>query len=61
MIREYTPNELLLLSGIQHFLCCRRQGALIRVGMQERNVASYIPGLSGVCDVVEFTGAADEQ
>ncbi len=34
MIREYTPNELLLLSGIQHFLCCRRQGALVRVGMQ---------------------------
>lgn len=34
MIREYTPDELLLLSGIQHFLCCRRQGALIHVEMR---------------------------
>ncbi|UKL14244.1 CRISPR-associated protein Cas4 [Dissulfurimicrobium hydrothermale] len=85
---EYTPDDLLPLSGIQHFLFCRRQWALIYVEMQwkenvltaegrilhqrvddpffteTRNgviiarsvpVASYRLGLSGVCDVVEFT------
>jgi CRISPR-associated exonuclease Cas4 len=85
---EYTPDELLPLSGIQHFLFCRRQWALIHVERQwEDNVltvegkllhqrvddpfftemrsgvliaravpvASYRLGLSGVCDVVEFT------
>lgn len=85
---EYTPDDLLPLSGIQHFLFCRRQWALIHVEMQwkenvltaegrimhqraddpffteTRNgtviaravpVASYTLGLSGVCDVVEFT------
>lgn len=88
MTSEYTPDDLLPLSGIQHFLFCRRQWALIHVEMQwkenvltaegrilhqlvddpyfteTRNgvitarsvpVASYRLGLSGVCDVVEFT------
>ena len=85
---EYTSDELLPLSGIQHFLFCRRQWALIHVERQwqenaltaegkimhqrvddpfftetrkgvitARSVpdASYRLGLSGVCDVVEFT------
>jgi len=85
---EYEPDDLLPLSGIQHFLFCRRQWALIHVERQwqenaltaegriihkraddpffteTRNgvitarsvpVASYRLGLSGVCDVVEFT------
>lgn len=34
MTREYTPDELLPLSGIQHFLFCRRQWALIHVERQ---------------------------
>ncbi len=34
MTREYTPDELLPLSGIQHFLFCRWQWALIHVEMQ---------------------------
>ncbi|NWG08678.1 MAG: CRISPR-associated protein Cas4 [Chloroflexi bacterium] len=88
MKSDYTPEDLLPLSGIQHFLFCRRQWALIHVEMQwkenaltaegrilhqrvddpffteTRNgvvtarsvpVASYRLGLSGVCDVVEFT------
>jgi CRISPR-associated exonuclease Cas4 len=88
---EYTPEDLLPLSGIQHFLFCRRQWALIHVERQwqenaltaegrilhqraddpffteTRNgvitarsvpVASYRLGLSGVCDVVEFTEVA---
>lgn len=88
MPSEYTPDDLLPLSGIQHFLFCRRQWALIHVEMQwkenaltaegrimhkrvddpffteTRNgvvtarsvpIASYRLGLSGVCDVVEFT------
>jgi CRISPR-associated exonuclease Cas4 len=85
---EYTSDELLPLSGIQHFLFCRRQWALIHVERQWQEnvltaegrilhqrtddpffsesrkgvitaravpVASYRLGLSGVCDVVEFT------
>lgn len=89
---EYTPDELLPLSGIQHFLFCRRQWALIHVEQQwqenvltvegkllhkrvdnpffteSRNgviiarsvpVASYRLGLSGVCDVVEFSESPD--
>ncbi len=88
MKSEYTPDELLPLSGIQHFVFCRRQWALIHVEQQwkenaltaegrimhqraddpffteTRNrvitaravpIASYRLGLSGVCDVVEFT------
>ena len=31
---EYTPDELLPLSGIQHFIFCRRQWALIHVERQ---------------------------
>lgn len=34
MIREYIADELLPLSGIQHFLFCRRQWALIHVERQ---------------------------
>lgn len=88
MKSEYTPEDLLPLSGIQHFLFCRRQWALIHIEQQwkenaltaegrimhkkvddpffteTRNgvttarsvpVASYRLGLSGVCDVVEFS------
>jgi CRISPR-associated exonuclease Cas4 len=87
---EYTPDDLLPLSGIQHFLFCRRQWALIHVERQWQEnaltvegrllhqrvdnpfftetrkdvitaravpVASYRLGLSGVCDVVEFTAS----
>ena len=89
---EYTQDDLLSLSGIQHFLFCRRQWALIHVEQQwkenaltaegrimhkrvddpffteTRNgvitarsvpVASYRLGLSGVCDVIEFTSSSD--
>ena len=93
MIRsEYTSDELLPLSGIQHFLFCRRQWALIHIEQQWKEnaltaegrimhkrvddpfftetrkgiitarsvpVASYKLGLSGVCDVVEFTASPD--
>jgi CRISPR-associated exonuclease Cas4 len=85
---EYHPDELLPLSGIQHFCFCRRQWALIHIeqqwqenvltveGKQLHNradnpffsevrngvitarsmpVASYRLGLTGICDVVEFT------
>jgi CRISPR-associated exonuclease Cas4 len=31
---EYTPDDLLPLSGIQHFLFCRRQWALIHIEQQ---------------------------
>ena len=89
---EYQPDELLPLSGIQHFLFCRRQWALIHIERQWQEnaltvegkimhkraddpffsetrkgviiarsvpVASYRLGLSGVCDVVEFTSSPD--
>ncbi len=92
MPREYTDDELLPLSGIQHFLFCRRQWALIHVETQWREnvltvegrimhervddpffaetrngvitarsvpVASHTLGLSGMCDVVEFTQSPD--
>jgi CRISPR-associated exonuclease Cas4 len=92
MIIEYSPEEMLPLSGIQHFLFCRRQWALIHVEqlwqenvltvdgkiLHERAddpffaenrsgvllaravpVASRSLGLSGVCDVVEFTHSQD--
>ncbi len=92
MKSEYTVDELLPLSGIQHFLFCRRQWALIHVEQQwqenvltaegrimheraddpffveTRNgvitsrsvpIASYRLGLSGVCDMVEFTSSPD--
>lgn len=90
MSREYTADELIHLSGIQHFLFCRRQWALIYVENQWQEngltaegrilhervddpyftevrrgviiarsvpVASYTLGISGICDVVEFTSA----
>ncbi len=89
---EYQPDELLPLSGIQHFVFCRRQWALIHIERQwQENVltvegkllhkraddpffsetrygvitaravpiASYHLGLSGVCDVVEFTASPE--
>lgn len=89
---EYAPDELLPLSGIQHFLFCRRQWALIHIERQWKEnaltaegrllhkrvddpfdsetrkgviitrsvpVASYRLGLSGVCDVVEFSESPD--
>lgn len=92
MTPEYRPDELLPLSGLQHFLFCRRQWALIHVERQWQEnvltaegrimhkrvddpfftesrkgvviaravpVASYRLGLSGVCDVVEFTEAEE--
>ena len=92
MPSEYTPDELLPLSGIQHFLFCRRQWALIHVEQQWKEntltaegrimhkraddpfftearkgviltrsvpIASYRLGLSGVCDLVEFTQSPD--
>lgn len=92
MPREYTSEDLLPLSGIQHFMFCRRQWALIHVEQQWREniftaegkllhqrvddpfftetrngvivarsvpVASYRLGLSGICDVVEFTASAE--
>ena len=92
MKSEYTQDDLLPLSGIQHFLFCRRQWALIHVERQWQEnaltaegrimhkrvddpfftetrkgvvtarsvpVASYRLGLSGVCDVVEFTASPD--
>lgn len=88
MKSEYQPDELLPLSGIQHFVFCRRQWALIHVERQWQEnaltaegkimhqrvddpfftetrkgiitarsvpIASYRLGLTGVCDVVEFT------
>jgi CRISPR-associated exonuclease Cas4 len=88
MTSEYPPEEWLPLSGIQHFVFCRRQWSLIHVERQwEENaltaegrllhqraddpffiekrkgviIARSVPvsspylGLSGVCDVVEFT------
>lgn len=92
MTSDYPPEERLPLSGIQHFLFCRRQWALIHVERQWQEnvltvegqlmhrraddpfftekrqgvivarslpVASPSLGLSGICDVVEFTASAD--
>jgi CRISPR-associated exonuclease Cas4 len=92
MTTDHTPEDLLPLSGIQHFLFCRRQWALIHVERQWQEnvltaegrilhgrvddpffiekrkgvivarsvpVASVSLGLSGVCDVVEFTELAE--
>lgn len=91
MIPEYPPDAWLPLSGIQHFIFCRRQWALIHVERQWQESAltadgqilhkrvddpfftekrkdvivtrslpvfSATLGLSGVCDVVEFTASA---
>ena len=92
MTADYPPEERLPLSGIQHFLFCRRQWALIHVEQQWQEnaltvegrllhrkadepfiiekrqgviVARSVPvaspslGLSGICDVVEFTPSPD--
>lgn len=44
MRREYTSEELLPLSGIQHFLFCRRQWALIHVESQWQENALTVEG-----------------
>lgn len=44
MRSEYTPDELLPLSGIQHFLFCRRQWALIHVECQWRENLLTVEG-----------------
>ncbi|MEA4811529.1 MAG: CRISPR-associated protein Cas4 [Anaerolineaceae bacterium] len=87
---EYSSDELLQLSGLQHFLFCRRQWALIHIEQQWKEnfltaegremhsaaddpffnekrkglitsrsvpVVSYRLGLSGICDLVEFSQA----
>lgn len=41
---EYTSDELLPLSGIQHFLFCRRQWALIHVEMQWQDNGLTVEG-----------------
>ncbi|MCU0694568.1 MAG: CRISPR-associated protein Cas4 [Polyangiaceae bacterium] len=60
---DYPPDAWLPLSGIQHFVFCRRQWALIhveRAWQENARFARSVPvssaalGLSGVCDVVEF-------
>lgn len=87
---EYTEDDFLMISGIQHFRFCRRQWALIHIEQawqdnlltfdgqilhtkadqpeirEKRNdklmvrslpVHSRELGLTGICDVVEFTEA----
>jgi len=44
MKTEYTPEDLLPLSGIQHFLFCRRQWALIHVEMQWKDNVLTVEG-----------------
>jgi len=44
MPSEYTPDDLLPLSGIQHFLFCRRQWALIHVEQQWKENALTAEG-----------------
>ncbi|NWF65567.1 MAG: Dna2/Cas4 domain-containing protein, partial [Chloroflexi bacterium] len=44
MTTEYTPEDLLPLSGIQHFLFCRRQWALIHVEMQWKENVLTVEG-----------------
>jgi len=89
---DYPPDEWLALSGIQHFIFCRRQWALIHIEQQWQEnaltaegrilhkraddpfftekrkgvvIARSVPvsspslGLTGICDVVEFTIAED--
>jgi len=92
MTFEYPTEDWLPLSGIQHFVFCRRQWALIHIEQQWQEnaltaegrimhkrvddpfftekrtgvivarsvpVSSPLLGLSGVCDVVEFTQSKD--
>lgn len=89
---EYTEDNFLMISGIQHFRFCRRQWALIHIEQawqdnlltfdgqilhtkadqpeirEKRNdklIVRSLPvhsrelGLTGICDVVEFTEATD--
>lgn len=89
---EYTEDDFLMISGIQHFRFCRRQWALIHIEQawqdnlltfdgqilhtkadqpeirEKRNdklIVRSLPvhsrelGLTGICDVVEFTEATD--
>ncbi|MBI2333776.1 MAG: CRISPR-associated protein Cas4 [Chloroflexi bacterium] len=44
MTTEYTQDDLLPLSGIQHFLFCRRQWALIHVEQQWKENALTVEG-----------------
>ncbi len=44
MTAEYAPDELLPLSGIQHFCFCRRQWALIHVERQWQDDARTVEG-----------------
>ena len=44
MKAEYSPEELLPLSGIQHFVFCRRQWALIHVERQWQENALTVEG-----------------
>lgn len=44
MRNEYTTDELLPLSGIQHFLFCRRQWALIHVEQEWKDNALTVEG-----------------
>jgi CRISPR-associated exonuclease Cas4 len=44
MNSEYTADDLLPLSGIQHFLFCRRQWALIHVEMQWQDNVLTVEG-----------------
>jgi len=44
MKAEYQPDELLPLSGIQHFIFCRRQWALIHVERQWQENALTVEG-----------------
>jgi CRISPR-associated exonuclease Cas4 len=44
MVCEYTTDELLSLSGIQHFLFCRRQWALIHVERQWQDNVLTVEG-----------------
>jgi len=89
---EYTEDDFLMISGIQHFRFCQRQWALIHIEQawqdnlltfdgqilhtkadqpeirEKRNdklIVRSLPvhsrelGLTGICDVVEFTEATD--
>lgn len=44
MNSEYTPDDLLPLSGIQHFLFCRRQWALIHIEQEWKDNALTVEG-----------------
>jgi CRISPR-associated exonuclease Cas4 len=92
MIAEYPEEAWLPLSGVQHFVFCRRQWALIHVEQQWQDnaltaegrllhrrvddpfftekrkdviTARSVPvcspslGLTGICDVVEFTASVE--